>query len=697
MAIAAGAAVAGTMGVAASGSAWAEDDDDGVFSLGEIHVTAPTGDTQESDSFGGSVLSGRQMEKFSTDTLDRALNLVPGVSSSNSGGSRNEQLVYVRGFDRWQVPLSIDGVRIYLPYDNRLDFGRFLTPDIAAVQVAKGYVSVLDGPGGMGGAINLVSYRPTKEFEAEGRTQAEFGTDGTYEGTLNYLRGGSRMDKGYVQASGTYRDLRGWMLPEGFTPTVVENGGLRDHSDVTDWNVNLKAAYTPNATDEYSLNFIKQSGSKGAPYHVQDPIESQRYWSWPWWDVQNLYWLSDTKIGEASYLKTKAYYNTFQNALDIYNNPAQSDKSSRSYYEDWAAGASAEFGTDFGTIDSLKAAFIFRRDNHTEWQDLLGVSNGCTVNEVCMTEPKQTTVEDTYSLALENTIHVTPRVDFVQGISYDWRHLSEAEDFTTRDGFNGIINYPLSDSDAVNYQGALIWRYSDTARLFANISDRTRFPTLFERFSSRFGGATSNPNLQPERAVNYQVGWSNAFAAKSQVSITGFYSDVTDMIQSVPIVYINPITHKATSLNQSQNVGDGYFFGAEGSIDLAINSEWAVGGNVSWVHREVTNPNDTTFQPSGVPEVKGMLFATWQPTENFKLIPAFEFADDRWTSYVKNKVTYYYVTGAYAIFNMRAEYTINKNFMVAAGVRNLFDEEYYLSDGYPEAGRSFYASLKATF
>ena len=48
------------------------------------------------------------------------------------------------------------------------------------MQIAKGYVSVLDGPGGMGGAINLVSYKPTKEFEAEGRTQAEFGTDGTY-------------------------------------------------------------------------------------------------------------------------------------------------------------------------------------------------------------------------------------------------------------------------------------------------------------------------------------------------------------------------------------------------------------------------------------------------------------------------------------------------------------------------------------
>lgn len=59
--------------------------------------------------------------------------MVPGVSAANSGGSRNERLIFVRGFDRFQVPLSIDGIRVYLPADNRLDFGRFLTPDLAEI------------------------------------------------------------------------------------------------------------------------------------------------------------------------------------------------------------------------------------------------------------------------------------------------------------------------------------------------------------------------------------------------------------------------------------------------------------------------------------------------------------------------------------------------------------------------------------
>ena len=59
-------------------------------------------------------------------------------------------MIYVRGFNRFQVPLLLDGVRVYLPADNRLDYGRFLTPDIAEIQIDKGYASVLDGPDGMG-------------------------------------------------------------------------------------------------------------------------------------------------------------------------------------------------------------------------------------------------------------------------------------------------------------------------------------------------------------------------------------------------------------------------------------------------------------------------------------------------------------------------------------------------------------------
>src|SRR5262245_7834807 len=133
--------------------------EESLFRLGEIVVVlAPDPGLP---GVGGSVITRQQTWTFDKVSLDEAVNIVPGVSGTlDSNGRRNEADIFVRGFGRWQVPLMIDGVRIYLPADNRLDFTRFLTADIAAVQIQKGYASVLDGPGAMGGAINLVTSRP---------------------------------------------------------------------------------------------------------------------------------------------------------------------------------------------------------------------------------------------------------------------------------------------------------------------------------------------------------------------------------------------------------------------------------------------------------------------------------------------------------------------------------------------------------
>ena len=98
-------------------------------------------------------------------------------------------------------------MRLYLPADNRLDFNRFLTPDLAEIQFQKGYVSVLNGPGGMGGAINMVSRKPTKEVELEGRAGAVFDGSLDFVGQWSsYAFAGTRQKGYYAQASGTIVD-----------------------------------------------------------------------------------------------------------------------------------------------------------------------------------------------------------------------------------------------------------------------------------------------------------------------------------------------------------------------------------------------------------------------------------------------------------------------------------------------------------
>ena len=656
---------------------------------------------QHVDAFGGSTISNRQMETFAKDTLDRAVNLAPGVVSETTGGPRNEQNIYIRGFDRWQAPLTIDGVRVFLPADNRLDFARFLTPDIAEVQIAKGYVSVLDGPGGMGGAINLVSRKPTREVESELRTGLEFGRDGTYEGIKTYGLVGTKREAYYAQISGAWRDLRGWMLPESYIPTVNQGAGQRENSQTSDWNVNAKVGLTPNATDEYSLSFIRQDGKKGVPYHITDLISSQRYWTWPYWRVQNLYWLSHTKIGDASYVKTKAYWNKFDNSIISYDDPLLltqvTSKSFNSRYTDYALGAAVEAGTEIAGVDTIKTMFDYRFDNHGAWQEDYGVNYkgtkaGCVANVVCFTQPMVTAQEDTYSAALENTLRPTKDIDLVQGVSYDWRHLRQAQDFNSSPSPSspfGVVNYRVNDSKGPNFQGAAIWRYTETDNIHFNISDRQRFPTLFERFSTRFGGAVSNPGLTPERAINFDLGWSSAFAPNSRISIDAFYSIVRNLIQSVPAPAYG------SNVTQSQNVGDGRFWGVEATVDYTPRDDFSVGGNVTLMRRRVNAPYIVNFQPIGVPDFKMFLYAGYRPIEALTLTPNIEIAGTRWTSTTNGAI--YYRTGAYFLVGFRGEYQVNDNLKISAGARNLFDAAYTLTDGFPEPGRSFYLAAKATF
>jgi iron complex outermembrane receptor protein len=663
--------------------AMAADDtaaDDNVFSLGEMTVY---GQQDSGPQMSTSILTSDEMRTFNLIHLDDAVNLIPGVTASNSGGSRNERLINVRGFDRFQVPIYIDGIRVYLPADNRLDFGRFLTNDVAAVQVAKGYVSVLDGPGGMGGAINLVTSKPTEKLEGEFAAGLDLDRSLDYGGANGFARLGTRQGKFYAQASGSWTERNHFTLSKGFTPTPSENGGEREFSDTEDWRINLKAGYTPNETDEYSVSYTKQEGDKSAPASTTDSLDDQRYWDWPYWDIESLYWLSNTQLdaGSELTLKTRAYYNGFDNGLYSYDDFARTQQTRRyafrSYYDDEAYGGSVQLGGKVMGRHSLTAALHYRRDEHVEWQDSFGPAP--------MTEPRQTTTEDTYSAALETTLRPSDDIDVVAGVSYDWRDLKRAEDWTDGD----FVYYPLANSHAWNWQGAVIYRPGTGSRVYANISSRTRFPTLFERFSSRFGGATSNPDLKSERALNLETGVSQDVTSAVSLDAAIFYSDISNLVQSVPIVY------QGENLNQSQNVGDGEFYGVEFSATVVANDWLTLGGNYTFTHRHITDEAGLPVQPTGVPTHKAFLYAQAQAMEKLTITPSVEIASSRWTSTSDGSL--YYKTGSFALLGVKAAYAITDQVEVAAGVRNLLDENYQLTDGFPEAGRSYYLTTRLKF
>jgi iron complex outermembrane receptor protein len=110
-----------------------------VFNLGQVNIVGIK------DSVRSSKLNAHTLNLYNRYDVSHALNLLPGVILT-AVGPRNESAINVRGFDIRQVPVYLDGVPLYVPYDGYVDLARYNTFNLSEINVSKGYSSVLFGP-----------------------------------------------------------------------------------------------------------------------------------------------------------------------------------------------------------------------------------------------------------------------------------------------------------------------------------------------------------------------------------------------------------------------------------------------------------------------------------------------------------------------------------------------------------------------
>ncbi len=203
-----------------------------IFNLGEIEVTSKIGDkVQESDT-SVAVIDEEKLKKNEIKRLSEVAESTPGLQISKGGGGRAEQTFYVRGFNARRVPVFIDGIPVYIPYDGYIDYGRFTTFDLSRIVISKGASSVLYGPNTMGGAINLVTKKPSKELEGEIGYGVESGKSGKTIGNNVDFSVGTKQNLFYAQVSGSFFEDRGQQLSSKFRMPINkdEDGGRRDNS-----------------------------------------------------------------------------------------------------------------------------------------------------------------------------------------------------------------------------------------------------------------------------------------------------------------------------------------------------------------------------------------------------------------------------------------------------------------------------------
>ena len=644
------------------------------FDLGKISVTS---ELDENIVFEQTVTEN-SIHRDNALTVNEALDTISGVTQDVQGG-RGESTLYIRGFDAKRIGFFIDGVPIYVPYDGNFDYGRFLTTDIAEIDVSKGYSSIAYGANTMGGVINVISKKPTKEAEGSIKSTVIFDSDYSFARQVSALNVGTLQDKYYIQLGANYANQDHFRLSDDFEPTVYQPSGDRLRSETKDHKINLKAGYFIDENTEVALGYINQKGEKQQPPATNTEFSKEKYWDWPYWDKETVY-LNGEKIFDHSYIRAVFYYDKFKNSFYSYADDTYSTFNNKEYtfkskFDDYSYGTRLSYGTEIG-----KHLFTFAANYKTD------AHRGYDISKIDSTTTLIEKYEDnTLSFGLEDAYRLSEHMELLGSISYDRKEGEYAYDEDS-----AIEGIPLGTLDTYNPQIAVVYK-ADEADIFrASIARKTYLTSMKDRYSRRLGFAIPNPNLKSEKSTHFELNYHKKIE-NTDIGITGFIAKVDDAIQNVVISDNDTPGDTKDDLFQNQNIGEFEHRGIELDINYKID-DFLTGGNYTYL--SLINKSDNDAKLTDVP--RHQLFAYLQKdlTSNLSLYGnvkmrkgAYEQKMDR--TYLKNPT--------FTTFDSKVVYRPMKDLTTELGVKNLTDKNYAYDSAFPMPGREFFVTMEYTF
>ena len=644
------------------------------FTLGQVSVSKKVEELNPIEQSISSEVIAQHNSATVSDTLDN----ISGVNQDVQGG-RGESTLYIRGFNSNRIGVFIDGIPVYVPYDGNFDYARFLTADIGQIDVSKGYSSVMYGGNTMGGVINIVSRKPTKELEGNIKGGIVLDSSGTMARHVESVNVGTKQDNFYAQLGAVYSKQDHFKLSNDYDATVYQPEGERLRSEAQDKKISLKAGYVADDKSEVAVSYVNQKGVKEQPPATDLNYSQLKYWDWPIWDKETLS-VTGQKNFENSYLKALAYYDTSTNSLLGYDNATYTTmikpSSFKSKYQDHSVGARLEYGVELGN-NFVKAAANYKKDVH-EGYDLNKVTDAKTLTE---------TYEDhTITLGLEDSYKITSQWELLGGVSYDTRTADKIFDTNTAN----LNMLALETQSSLSPEAALIYSPDESSKVRGSVSRKTYMPSMKDRYSRKFGTSVPNVDLKNELSTHYELSYQkniNAFVGRTNI----FYTKVDDAIQAVS-------WDQNASLLQNKNVGTFDHKGVE--LELSYKQDGLeVGGN--YTHITIDNTNNSTIKTVDVPKNQIFIYTQKDIGSGFSLYANAKYRNGAYELNTKNdKIASndtYDINPDFTTFDIKAIYEPTKAITAEIGIKNLTDELVRYDMAFPMAGREFFANLEYKF
>jgi len=684
--------------------------------LGLIHVDSTTindrFEAKRGEPSNVSVVSGEKVDSSHTESIKQILDGIPGITTELQ--NEDSLKIHIRGVENQRfmgekpgVAVVIDGVPVF----ERTGRVNINLDDIESIKVVKGGASYLFGEDALAGAVIITTKHGAKM--AGYKLSAEGGSFG-YKRGLAQTGFSNDVMSGHIQVS--HRGGNGYHFQSDYRADYLNGklqGYLNDSSDLTfGWSLAKRkkdshgtvTGVTQAATDPTSIqgrDFARKFDVNLGKFYLtyaNDISDTSNL-------MLNLYQYGD----HTKFLSSPIKYSATGSAvtdINAYANDNDYKQIQRGFKGEWRnAGETVAW---MGGVDlrdnSFKNHVVVLQDHKRSPSRRSRVIKAGTITADNKTKERVYAGygELKYKLFQSLTLTANGRFDHI-GLDFNDYLPAASAPFLSK-SFN-----------VTSWRGGFTYDLSDSASIYSNVSTGFRAPTIQQLFAgtiSPTGGTSANPNLKPERAINYEIGLRGKFPELAGLDwdVDVFRINRNNFILDVAGQY----NFATSATRQYQNIGGMRSQGVEVALktdqqrmfsaSLAytyLNAKYTRYDNFGLVlgnpfsprpgaHR-IVNFNNAGKRIPRTPRHKLFLAANIRPFTGFKLTTEVNAQ----SSYFADEINRVKI-GGQTVFNLLANYDFsfgdNNTVQISlfGRVDNLLDRTYYnTARGFRDSNNDF--------
>ncbi|MEL4471643.1 TonB-dependent receptor [Shewanella algae] len=643
-------------------------------------------------------ISEDEIKALGAQSLDEVLKNVPGVYVRYGG--EGTPRVDIRGFKTRHVTLLVNGVPANSADDGQFDPSVIPTSQISRVEVSVGPTSVLYGPGGAGGVINIITKRGDSAPAVSGNL--ELSKDDTFKGDISAAGSGDNW-QGLISAG--YQHTDGFPMSSDYQVTEYQDKYQRNNADKELTNLYAQGSYWLSDNTQLIANMALRSGEWGKPPRDGSGSGRVKFERVDDYDSQTFQLGLAHKFNDTFTFRGFGYHNQSDTYETVYGDNSYAELTQSQDGRSKVQGANLQLITDFDTAGILTTSVIAEKQSWEAVAESLGSSKSGSSKVAAAKGSGGGTGSGggngsgggTGSGGGNGSGGGTGSgggngSGGGRGESFDdsaWVYTAAAEyQFQSEGDWGFTLGGAYHDMDKTegneNDYSALasgFWQAADDTRLSLSVARKVRFPSMRNLYSLSSG----NQELETEISKHVELGLEQGLGMNTELQLYLYHTDADDYIAK-------------DASGMYQNMGNYRFQGLDTVLSNNSIENLDLSLSYSYLHAE-DRDSSTGFDGLDYRPKHQLRFQLGYklPTETRIHLNVERIMDQNYYEQEKiggQKVWQEKSLDDYTLVDINLVQPLLKDKLeLYLRATNLLDENYYQSDSLPQAGRQVFVGI----